>query len=127
MLEGKVRGVLELGTFTPFKDAQIELIKLVSDNIAIAINSSQWRREMGELLMRSQQQTEQLQAQQEALRSSNEELEEQTHALRMSEEKLKAQSEELQAMNEELEEKSQYIVQQKDDIAGKSSKLGVGG
>ncbi len=127
MLEGRVKGVLELGTFTRFNDTQIELLKLVSENIAISINSAQDREKMSKLLAQSQQQAEELQAQQEELRAANEELEEQTLALKRSEEELKAQSEELQASNEELEEKSQYLSQQKADIERKNRELEVVG
>ena len=127
VLAGEVKGVLELGTFEPFSDTQIEFLKLVSENISIAINSSQDRGKMGQLLGESQQQAEKLQAQQEELRAANEELEEQTEALKRSEEQLKTQSEELQATNEELEEKSEYLSKQKADIQTKNRKLEVVG
>ncbi|NQU21770.1 MAG: response regulator, partial [Candidatus Nealsonbacteria bacterium] len=127
VLDGKVKGVVELGTLTHFSDTQIELLKLVSENIAIAINSNQDREEMRKLLSQSQQQAEELQTQQEELRATNEELEEQTGALKMSEEKLKGQSEELRAINEELEEKSEYLTQQKTRIEKKNRELEVVG
>ena len=125
ILDGKVKGVVELGTLTHFDDTRIELVKRVSENIAIAINSTQDREKMKELLSQSQQQAEDLQAQQEELRASNEELEEQTEALKRSEGKLKIQSEELQASNEELEEKSDYLSRQKADIEKKNRELEV--
>jgi len=127
ILDGQVKGVLELGAFKPFTETQIELLKLVAENIAIAINSAQDRDKMSELLQQSRRQAEELQAQQEELRASNEELEEHTEALRRSEEKLKVQSEELQASNEELEEKSQYLSQQKADIEKKNRELEITG
>ena len=109
VLDGEVKGVLELGTFKPFNDTQIEFLNLVSENIAIAVNSARSREKMRNLLNQAQQQAEELQAQQEELRAANEELEEQAEALKHSERKLKTQSEELQATNEELEEKSEYL------------------
>ncbi len=126
-LEGEVQGVLELGTFKPFNDAQIELLKLVSENVAIAINSAQDREKMSGLLEESRRQAAELESQQEELKAANEELEEQTQALRRSEEELKAQSEELQATNEELEEKSEYLSRQKADIEKKNKDLEIAG
>jgi len=123
VLEDTVKGVLELGSFESFSNAKIELLGLVSENVAIAINSAQDRETMNALLDKSQRQAEELQSQQEELKAANEELEEQTQALKQSEERLKCQSEELQATNEELEEKSEYLQQQKANIEEKNREL----
>ncbi len=127
ILEGEVKGVLELGSFEPLDAARVEFIETVAESIAIALNSAQDRDKMHELLEQSQSQSERLQAQQEELRASNEELEEQADALKRSEENLKAQSEELQASNEELEEKSEYLSKQKSDIEVKNKELEIAG
>ena len=123
LLDGQVKGVLELGTLAKFDKTQTELLKLVCENIAIAVNSAEVRQKVRGLLKKSLHQAEELQAQQEELRASNEELEEQTQSLKESEEKLKTQSEELQASNEELEEKSDYLRQQKINIQKKNADL----
>jgi len=123
--EGHVKGVLELGSITPFSNIQLDLLKLVAENIAITINSAQDRRKMAELLSETQRQSEQLYQQQEELQATNEELQEQTQALKQSEEELKCQSEELQTSNEELEEKSEYLTKQKADIEKKNAEIQI--
>ncbi len=123
--EGHVKGVLELGSITPFSNIQLDLLNLVAENIAITINSAQDRGKMAELLSETQRQSEQLHQQQEELKASNEELQEQTQVLKQSEEELKCQSEELQTSNEELEEKSEYLTKQKADIEKKNAEIQI--
>ncbi|VUD52720.1 Autoinducer 2 sensor kinase/phosphatase LuxQ [Thalassocella blandensis] len=101
-IDGEVKGVVEIGSFRPFTDNQLELVRLVAENIAIAANSAQDREKMQELLEESQRQSEELLKQQEIL---------------------KAQSEELQAANENLESKTNDLEMQKEDI--QSSRLEV--
>ncbi|MTI23257.1 response regulator, partial [Fulvivirga sp. RKSG066] len=95
MIEGEVKGVVEIGSFESFNENQIELVKLVSENIAIATNSAFDREKMKDLLTSSQRQSEELLKQQE---------------------KLKVQSEELQSANEELEAKTDDLEKQKTEI-----------
>jgi len=125
LLEGHVKGVLELGSIQPFTNIQLDLLNLVAENISITINSAQDRQKMGELLSETQRQSEQLYQQQEEMKATNEELQEQTQALKQSEEELKCQSEELQASNEELEEKSEYLTRQKSDIEKKNAEIQI--
>ncbi len=132
LLEGHVKGVLELGSIQPFTNIQLDLLNLVAENIAITINSAQDRQKMGELLSETQRQSEQLYQQQEEMKATNEELQGQTQALKQSEEELKCQSEELkvqseelQASNEELEEKSEYLTRQKTDIEKKNAEIQI--
>jgi transcriptional regulator with GAF, ATPase, and Fis domain len=71
-LEGRVIGVVEIGSFEPFNTLQVEFVELVSDAIAIAVHSGQEQEKSSELLEESLNQSEQLQCQQEELRSANE-------------------------------------------------------
>ena len=105
----EVRALLELGKVGEFSEAEIELLKLVSENIAIGIEACEAQEEMKILLDKTLKQAEELQQQQEELRQSNEELEEQARALRESEERLKQQQEELRQTNEELEEQTKIL------------------
>ena len=116
IFEDNVLGVVELGSIKEFSKIELEFIKTVVKDIAIAINSSSGRTKMKVLLDKTMQQSEELQTQQEELKSSNEELEEQTEELKASTEKLKFQQEELQATNEELEEKTESLERQKTEI-----------
>lgn len=116
-------GVIELAAKDELGDDRFEFLKTVSENIAIAINSSRSRVKLKELLNRTQEQADELQTQQEELRVSNEELEEQAKALKISEKELQAQQEELRVTNEELEEKTHSLELQKKQISGKNTDL----
>jgi signal transduction histidine kinase/DNA-binding response OmpR family regulator/HAMP domain-containing protein len=76
LYEGLVKGVIEVGSIHPFSDLDIQLLDLMSENIAIAFNSSQSRTHLKDLLEETQRQAEELQAQQEELQQTNEVLEE---------------------------------------------------
>ncbi|MGE5339889.1 MAG: response regulator [Candidatus Omnitrophota bacterium] len=121
--EGAVIGVIEIASLREFTDIEREFIYQSLENIAIALNSAESRREMKELLKKSQDQAEKLQQQQEELRQSNEELEGQTRALIASETNLQSQQEELRVINEELEERTRALEKQKTDIQQKNIEL----
>ncbi|MCJ8343919.1 ATP-binding protein, partial [bacterium] len=116
-------GVIELASFNEITDIQLDFLHSTMEPVAIAISMLKDRVEMKDLLEESQRQSEELQAQQYELKSSNESLMDQTQRLRVSEENLKAQQEELQASNEELEEKTEYLEKQKDQIDRKNTEL----
>uniref|UniRef100_UPI003D13C893 GAF domain-containing protein n=1 Tax=Vibrio sp. TaxID=678 RepID=UPI003D13C893 len=116
MYEGRVLGVIELGTLTEFDPAQKEFIQTALNNIAIAFNTAQARDRINELLAETQQQAEELQTQSEELRVANEELETQTRSLQASETQLKEkqavldqQNRELMIAQEELERKAREL------------------
>jgi signal transduction histidine kinase/CheY-like chemotaxis protein/CHASE3 domain sensor protein len=108
-LNDELKGVLELLTYGSFEDRHIELLKLIDNNISVAINSAQSREKVMELLEKVQQQKEELETQQEELRQANEELSVQTEVLQSSEQELRVQEEELRQINTELEEKNEAI------------------
>ncbi|QED37382.1 HAMP domain-containing protein [Antarcticibacterium arcticum] len=95
IIDGEVKGVIEIGSFRPFNDNQLELVRSVVENIAITTNSSLDREKMKDLLEESQRQSEELLKQQE---------------------KLKIQSKELQMANEDLESKTKDLEMQKEDL-----------
>lgn len=121
--EEKLIGVIELGSFKEFSDTELDFLKTVMENIAIAVNSAFSRYKMQELLEKTQRQSEELQSQQEELKSANEELQSQQEELRTSNEELQSQQEELKAANEELEEKSESLEQQKAETQQKNIDL----
>ncbi len=116
LYDDQVKGVIEIGTVREIADQDLQLLKLVSESIGIAINSSQSRAQLKELLEETQRQSEELVAQQEELKQTNEELQEKTQLLERSEAELKAQQEELQQTNEELEEKANLLEEQKEKL-----------
>lgn len=113
LFEGEVKAILELASFKALTTDQNTLMKEISDNFGIILESVYGRIRLAQLLEESQMlteevqaQSEELQAQQEELRATNEELEEQTQALRQSELTLQHQQEELEHTNKELMEKA---------------------
>ncbi len=104
--ENRVMGVVELGTLGEFDPVQLNFIQVALDNIAITFNTAQARARIDQLLLKTQQQAEELQAQSEELRVANEELETQTESLRASEAKLKEKQAELEVTNAQLEEQA---------------------
>ncbi|MCF8229686.1 MAG: GAF domain-containing protein [Bacteroidales bacterium] len=123
IFQKEVIAVLEMGSVKAFNKLQMDLIEQVSENLAIAFNSIKIRSEMKALLIKTQEQAEELRVQQEELREANEELESQTKALKASEEELQEQQEELRVTNEELEEKTKSLEQQKSEISEKNLQL----
>lgn len=114
--EGNLKGVLEIGATHVFTALDLEFLKIVSNNIAVAFHATQSRVQLKDLLEETQRQAEELETQQEELKQSNEELTEKTELLESSEAELKAQQEELQQSNEELEEKAKLLEEQKEKL-----------
>jgi CheY-like chemotaxis protein len=121
--EGQVKGVVELGFVGPVTRLKSEYLAQAMPAIAINIETARNREGLAEALAKSQTLTEELQAQQEELRTTNLMLEEQTQLLEESHERLKAQQEELEMINQELEEKNEALEQQKDAIEQANSEL----
>lgn len=121
--DGALEAILEVGSVNEFNDKQLQFLENISSSVAIAINSTQSRNKLSEILSVTQEQAKalqeseaELQNQQEELRVSNEELEDQAGKLRASEEHLQNQQEELRVINEELEEQTKALELQKSDL-----------
>ena len=120
---GKTAGVIEIGSLDGFDPLTGDFLKLVLENIAIAVESANNRTQMALLLDITSKQAQELQVQQEELKQANEELETQTQALRRSEEYLQSQQEELKLINEELEDKTKYLEKQKSQMENQNTAL----
>ncbi|MBV1786849.1 response regulator [Marinobacterium sp. D7] len=114
--DDRVSGVIELGAFADFGDAQLDLLDQVGETVAISIRSAQDRDTMQQLLEESQQTAEELETQQEELKAANEELEEQAQALKRSEEELTSRKELLEKSNRELQLKTGDLERQKAEV-----------
>jgi CheY-like chemotaxis protein len=108
-LEGSVTGAVEIGSFEPFTDLQVEFAELVSDAIAIAVRTGQNQEKVSRLLEESQTQSEELQTQQEELRSFNEELEEKTELLQTQKREIEASNVSIKQAQLELKEKAHEL------------------
>jgi signal transduction histidine kinase/DNA-binding response OmpR family regulator len=109
VFENDTKGVIELGSMEEYTPREIELFNSVSESIGVAVNTSQSRARLQELLEETQAQSEELQAQHSELENLNAELEAQTEKLQASEEELKVQQEELTEANQELQERSRLL------------------
>ncbi|MFD0750073.1 response regulator [Mucilaginibacter calamicampi] len=105
----KLKGVVELAFRNQMGESVKEFLSLVSNDIGVAVNTSQARTIMHDLYEETQQQAEELSAQQEEMRVTNEELMNKTEELEASEEELRVQQEELRTTNAELEEKASLL------------------
>ncbi|MES2264511.1 MAG: response regulator [Pseudomonadota bacterium] len=99
---GAVNGVIELGFLHPLGEREIDFLQLVAGNIGTAIEATLARQRIAEVLAETQQLNEELQVQQEELRTANEELEEQSRVLEESQASLENQKAELEQTNEQL-------------------------
>ncbi|HLP50600.1 MAG TPA: response regulator [Chitinophagales bacterium] len=119
----KVKGVIEVGGQKEFSEEDMRLLGLVAENIGIAVNSSQSRSKLKELLEETQVQSEELQSQQEELRQINEELEEQAQNLKQQQEELQITNEELEEQTQALEMKNREVEAARHDIEMKTRQL----
>jgi len=110
-------GVVEIATSTVPYASDLTLLAEVSEPIAVAIRSAEYRAERQRLLEETQRQAEELQAQTEELSAQNEELEAQRAALEVSQASLEAQQAELEQTNTQLEEQAATLEAQRDDVA----------
>lgn len=125
LFEQKLIGVVELASFAVFTDADMQLVTEVAKNLGVIINNLQNQMRNKDLLEASQQQSEELQVQQEELKTTNQNLFDQTQKLKASEEELKQQSEELRVSNEELAEQQLSLKKEKDTVEKSRSELSV--
>jgi CheY-like chemotaxis protein/CHASE3 domain sensor protein len=107
--EGKTNAVIELGFFREVGAPERELLERVGESVGLAFRAAKDRDRQASLLEETQRQAEELQVQQEELKSANEELEEQT-------ERLKASQTELEETNAQLEEQTQTLESQKEAL-----------
>ncbi len=126
----KIFGIIELGALETFSEKTLEFLDLVSNSIAVAIQTILAHQKVGDLLNETQIQAMELGVQQEELRQSNETLEKQAVSLKESETKLQAQQEELRLTNDsllaqsaELEEQTAQLEIQKSEIQNKNIDL----
>ncbi|HSD09246.1 response regulator [Flavobacterium sp.] len=123
LFDNQAEGAFELASISGFTDLHLEFLRIVSNNIGIAIKSSQNRKRVLELLEETRSQSEELRIQHSELEAINAELETQTEKLQASEEELRVQQEELEQTNEELSERSILLEEKNNEIQRKSEAL----
>ncbi|MFN6946371.1 MAG: response regulator, partial [Cytophagaceae bacterium] len=121
--ENQVLGAFELANMEELSELQLNYMDHHMDRIGMVISNVKADLKTAELLYQTQNQAEEMEAQQEELRQINDELKEQSMRLQASEEELKANQEELQEKNAELEEKANQLEEQYESINGKNKEL----
>ncbi|MDO8441432.1 MAG: response regulator [Polaromonas sp.] len=102
--EGQVNGVVELGFLRPLGPRDLEFVNMIATNIGNSIHAALYRRQLQDVLAQSQRLNEDLQAQQEELRTVNKELEEKSRVLKEYQVNLENQQAELEQTNGRLSE-----------------------
>ncbi|MGW0878517.1 HAMP domain-containing protein [Streptomyces sp. NPDC002671] len=117
LFEGKVLGVIELASFTPFTQIQKDFLNQIAEMIATSVNTISVNTKTEQLLKQSQGLTEQLQERsaelenrQKALQASNAELEEKA-------ELLARQNRDIEVKNTEIEEARQVLEERAEQLA----------
>jgi CheY-like chemotaxis protein/signal transduction histidine kinase/HAMP domain-containing protein len=96
-------GVVELALFKPCSVAMREFLGLVSESLAVALESAKSRARLRDLLEESQTQAARLSSQEEELIANNQELSAQQEELRLANDELESQRSALRIRNTELE------------------------
>ena len=120
---GSVKGVLELGLFSPWSDRGNEFLLSIRETLAIGIEVAHARAATRALLAETQAQAQRLSSQEEELRANNEELQTQQEELRQTNEELTQQTEELDAQRRVLEERNTDLDQARRDLERKAAEL----
>ncbi|MGC0329153.1 signal transduction histidine kinase [Streptomyces sp. SAI-170] len=117
LFEGKILGVIELASFTPFTQIQKDFLNQIAEMIATSVNTISVNTKTEVLLKQSQELTEQLRERsaelenrQKALQASNAELEEKA-------ELLARQNRDIEVKNTEIEEARQVLEERAEQLA----------
>jgi signal transduction histidine kinase/CheY-like chemotaxis protein/HAMP domain-containing protein len=116
VFEGEIQAVLELASFNRFSETHLSFLDQLMESIGIVLNTIAANMRTEDLLKQSQKLAEELQSQQEELKTTNDRLEQQAATLRQSEDLLKAQQDELRRTNEELQEKARLLAVEKKQV-----------
>ncbi len=116
-----VFAVAELGFLRPVPQRVLDLLRRISEPLAIAVRSAQTKERLRELLEESQRQTEELQTQQEELRVFNQELEEQTSALHKANARIAERQQDLEQINARLAERTTELQRAQHTITEKAA------
>ncbi|MDD5286194.1 MAG: response regulator [Desulfuromonadaceae bacterium] len=99
---GQLVAALELGTFKPFSDRELDFLNQAMEGIAIGLGVSHSRQRINELLEQTLQQAEELRVQQEELETTNEELEERAEMLDRQKRQIEVKNREIEAASSEV-------------------------
>ena len=101
-MEEEVLGIIEIASFNEFKDYQIKFLEQASLSVASSLNMAETNRRTSELLEKTQQQAEEMAAQEEEMRQNMEELQ-------ATQEESTRRNEEVERLLEESQKQSEVM------------------
>lgn len=115
--------MIELAFTKTVSESDIEIAETLATTASQILSSAKYTHRIQELLEESRRAAQELQAQQEELKTTNEELEQQTHILKETHFKLQSQQTELEQTNQQLEEQTQALESQAKTLNDKNTEL----
>lgn len=125
--EGELYGVIELASLKLFTKEELEFLNVVSENIAISINSAMQNEQIKYLRQESEDARKAAYMKAEELNEANRIMEKQQAALQQQTVELQHQAEELQKTNQVLEEQRRQLENQTTLLDIQNKKLEVSG
>jgi PAS domain S-box-containing protein len=107
----KLFGVLELASFSPYEEHEIELVEKLSESIAATISSVRVSESTRILLEKTQQQAEEMRAQEEEMRQNMEELEATQEEMRRKEKHIQNMLDGEKSRNEVSQRNRQVVME----------------
>ncbi|MEV0643167.1 HAMP domain-containing protein [Streptomyces sp. NPDC050619] len=117
LFEGKVLGVIELASFTPFTQIQKDFLNQIAEMIATSVNTISVNTKTEVLLRQSQELTEQLRERSEELENRQKALQESNAELEEKAELLAQQNRDIEVKNTEIEEARQVLEERAEQLA----------
>ncbi|MFO7827461.1 MAG: GAF domain-containing protein [Bacteroidales bacterium] len=121
-LEEEVLGVIEIASFNKYEEYQIEFLEQASLSIASSLNMAETNKRTSELLEKTQQQAEEMAAQEEEMRQNMEELQATQEESSRRAEDFEEQLIELQDTNDEVERQLEKAKAKIKELENKLSK-----
>jgi CheY-like chemotaxis protein/signal transduction histidine kinase len=113
----RARAALEIGFFKKIGQMEVALLERISETLAIAVRTANYRTQLKNLLEETTRQSDELKVQDEELRVANEELEERGRTMIDAQRKLEQQQAEVESANETLRDQTRLLSQQNEELA----------